>query len=311
MNGSVARYPDRWGSQPLVSVIIRTIGRASLRESIQSVLRQTYRPIELIIVNALPNHLPALPSAAALETQVVGGRKLTRPEAANMGLEAARGEWIIFLDDDDTFLPEHIASLVERLSASDGALVAYSATTLVDRKDASLGEIHLEFSRWVLFSLNYIQTGAALFSRQFVTEGLRFDESFECLQDWDFWIQLAQRTHFAFTRKATDHWSVFTGESGTEAELNRDPVRVKRYAELLTQKWAPLARRLSRQLRHHESMAERARKQGREALVEAHLKKIERIDSGPASRVGAGRSTSSLAFDLPSLAGIASLSARY
>jgi Glycosyl transferase family 2 len=267
---------------PLVSVIVRTTGRPSLSESVESVVRQTYRPIEVIVVNAGATNLPPIPAATDLDTQVIEGGPYNRPRAANVGLSAARGRWIAFLDDDDIFLPHHIESLVREVHASDGALVAYSATQCVDEKGRTEVNIEMEFDRLKLFAANYIQIGAALFSSILVAEGYRFDEGFECLQDWDFWIQLAQRTHFAYTALITNQWRAFSGASGCGMGQNFDGRRIGRFKQLLMQKWSPIRAALQRKVDHHNQVAHAAMRQGLPDKADAHMAIAERLLRGPA-----------------------------
>jgi glycosyltransferase involved in cell wall biosynthesis len=214
---------------PLVSVIVRTLGRPTLARSIASLSAQTYRPLEIVIVNAGATILIPPRTPPGVRCRVVDGGPYDRPQAANAGLAAASGEWLAFLDDDDAFLPTHIESLWRMATASDGALVAYSATQCLDehgRPDIVIGS---GFDRLKLFSMNYIQIGAALFAQSLVSQGCRFDEEFECMQDWDFWLQLAQRTHFVHTGEATNLWSAFGGGSGCGMGANTDSALQARY----------------------------------------------------------------------------------
>lgn len=105
-------------SAPLVSVIIPTYNRAAtLKRTIDSALAQTYRPLEVIVVDD--------GSADGTETvmrsygdrihgivQANGGPSAAR----NAGAKAAKGEWLAFLDSDDVWRPEKIARQVELVS---------------------------------------------------------------------------------------------------------------------------------------------------------------------------------------------------
>jgi len=287
---------------PLVSVIIRTIGRPSLAASVESVVRQGHRPIELVIVNAGGDRLPPLPGTDSLDVRVVNDGRLNRPRAANAGLSAAAGDWIIFLDDDDTFHPEHLESLLETLSRAPDALVAYSATECIDARGISLGALSGEFDRMRLLAQNYIQIGAALFSSRLVAEGYRFDESFESFQDWDFWIQLAQRTRFAFTARATNRWAVHAGGSGTGIGSNSDVDRQNRFGERLLRKWSSVAEQLRRKVRHHNALGERALQKGMAEQAQRHFAAAEAVVRGSPPRVRASamkRQLAPMAAEVP------------
>lgn len=93
----------------LVSVIVRSMGRRHLRAALTSISQQDHTPLEVIVVDATGGTHPPLPNIAWRDghtIRVVGGAaQLPRPHAANAGLLAARGQWLCFLDDDDTTIP--------------------------------------------------------------------------------------------------------------------------------------------------------------------------------------------------------------
>src|SRR5262245_52229549 len=98
------------GAPPLVSVIVRTLRRPELARALDCVAFQSYQPIEIVVVDAgdrgieMEKHGPAA-------VRVVRRGRLARAAAANAGLEAARGEWLAFLDEDDEIERTHIEQL--------------------------------------------------------------------------------------------------------------------------------------------------------------------------------------------------------
>lgn len=118
----------------LVSTIIPVFNRASLlREAVQSVLDQTYRPIEIIIVDDestddTPECIRELISANP-ETIRSARQKNSGPGAAReTGRLMAHGEFIQYLDSDDRLLPEKFARQVLALAEQPEAGVAYCYT---------------------------------------------------------------------------------------------------------------------------------------------------------------------------------------
>jgi glycosyltransferase involved in cell wall biosynthesis len=222
----------------LVSVIVRTVGRPELASALASLSGQIYRPIEAVVVNAAGTAL-AIPSTPGLQRRIVSdGRKLTRPQAANAGLAAARGEWISFLDEDDTIEPEHIALLVATATVST-TWVAYSQTRLVDPNGATVRLLGGgPFSREALLRSNYIAIHATLFNRAFIDAGVRFDESFAVFEDWDFWLSLSARGDFAFTGRPTAVYRAGSGASGAGSGANLDRELLLAHRERLMRKWS-------------------------------------------------------------------------
>ncbi len=185
---------------PLVSVIIRSMDRPSLAEALDSIALQTYPHIEVVVVNAKgPDHSKISEWCGNSPIRRVEmSEPLHRSHAANTGLLAAQGQYLIFLDDDDLFMPEHVATLVKALQEQPGTRCAYTGIRVdyyFDRQFVSTHQFNSSFDASRLWGRNYIPIHAMLFERSLVTEDhCRFDEHLEILEDWDFWIQLSQHT---------------------------------------------------------------------------------------------------------------------
>lgn len=229
---------------PLVSVVVRTLWRQTLPRALASIAAQTYRPLEIVLVDAAGSGR-SIARQADIPVRMVHRGRLARPRAANAGLEAASGSWIVMLDEDDEFLPTHVAQLVATAMVS-GAPVAYSQTRLVDARGNTLRVFGGPFNRAALLRSNYLHMSAVLFSRAFVDEGVRFDESLTVFEDWDLWLQLCARTEFAFSGQATAVYHAAEGQSGAGSGSNLDREVVLAQRERLLAKWGPSTRSFSR-----------------------------------------------------------------
>jgi glycosyltransferase involved in cell wall biosynthesis len=266
--------------QPLVSVLIRTLGRATLGRSIESALAQTHRPLEIVVVNAVAKPLPPLPPARDSEIRIVEGGPYDRPRAANAALANATGDWLIFLDDDDTYTPTHVEWLLAAAQASGGARVAYSATACVEPDGKTSLVIGGPFHRLQLFTANYLSISAALFHKSLPAAGARFDESFACLEDWDFMIQLAQLTYFIYTGRPTNHWYAHAGESGAGLGPNKREDVTRPFRDRVVGKWAAAAGELREKVRRHESAAREAMARGETRDLDRHRAELVRLIKG-------------------------------
>ena len=104
-------------SRPLVSVVIPVFnGEAFLAEAIESARSQTYKPIELVVVDDGSSD-ESTSIASRTDVQVIRQSHRGVSAACNAGLAAARGELITFLDADDVWPPERIALQAARLEA--------------------------------------------------------------------------------------------------------------------------------------------------------------------------------------------------
>ncbi len=187
------------GKDKLVSVICRTVGRATLANTLDSLARQNHPTLEVILVDAGGTNLEdKIPPDFLHQIKHVGsGTTLSRPEAANLGLESSSGEYLLFLDDDDWIAAEHISNLVTTLIDNSKVIVAYSSTAKVTEQ----GELtdlafNQDYDPVLLMRDNYIPIHAALFRRSVLEQGCRFDPELEIYEDWDFWLQLTQLGNF-------------------------------------------------------------------------------------------------------------------
>ena len=190
----------------LVTVIIRTKDRPELLDrALASVVAQTHRPLEVLVVNdglydvtqQCLRHTGDLLGLRVVPAAAPGGRV----SAANTGLLQAGGDAVIFLDDDDWFYPDHVSKLASALLQHPGEALAYTGVEC-RRADPASGELQTEhvfnqdFEHAFLLIRNFIPMHAALFRRSLLDDATRFDAQLDYYEDWDFWLQLARKTSF-------------------------------------------------------------------------------------------------------------------
>src|SRR3982074_3555445 len=106
-NGSVV-------NTPLVSVIVPVYnGERFLAETLQSIINQQYRPLELIVIDDGSTDQTARIATSVSEVRYFYQRNQGVANARNAGLAAARGELIAFLDADDLWQPNKLSLQVE------------------------------------------------------------------------------------------------------------------------------------------------------------------------------------------------------
>jgi glycosyltransferase involved in cell wall biosynthesis len=120
-------------ARALVSIYMPTRDRVELlRVAVDSVLAQTYRPIELIVVNdgssdGTREYLDALVATNDSVRAIHHDKPLGAPRARNEAIYAARGEWVTGLDDDDAFEPHRIEALLQYALLLEKAGAKFSA----------------------------------------------------------------------------------------------------------------------------------------------------------------------------------------
>ena len=233
--------PDLIQTPVLVSIIIRSMDRTTLIETLASVALQTCDGIEVILVNAkggthsrVTDHFNRFPVRFVNQ----GGASLTRPEAANAGLDGATGQYLAFLDDDDALDPDHVSGLLTAAQAEGGEAVVYAGVRCIERGDEAqkitrIFGAPLESTAQLLAG-NFIPIHAPLFPSH-LRQHARYDETLTTYEDWDFWLQLAERTRFVYTHKVTATY--FTGGTSGVSPQEPDMDAVRLATRVLFSKW--------------------------------------------------------------------------
>lgn len=238
------------GAPPLVTVIVRTMGRTELTEALASIARQTYPNVEVVAVDARgTGELGLGDQCGRFPLRVIGsGGRLLRAAAANAGLDAARGRFVTFLDEDDFIDPTHIENLARALLSHPQFLASYSGLRVYNERGVVAWIYHVYYSREHLMKRNYLNPQVVLLSRELLDKGCRFDERFNILEDWDFSLQVSQHTAFLRVDSVTGNWRAWLGQSGAGAAGNYDAAKFAEAEQLLKKKWADTAARLKAEI---------------------------------------------------------------
>lgn len=191
-------------AEPLVSVVLPTYNRpATLSRAMQSVLRQTCRDLELIVVDDCS---PQDPEEAVLRVAEGDGRvRYVRREtnggpaaARNTGLALARGRYVAFQDSDDEWLAAKLDRQLEVLEAA-GEGVALCVSGYYVQAPSYAYRIYYLGARNLLFPTDlrrqalenfYFPTPTWLVRRKALQASGFFDEELRCWEDWELAIRL-------------------------------------------------------------------------------------------------------------------------
>ena len=222
---------------PLVSILIRSMDRPTLDRAITSAVSQTWPNVEVVVIAACGSVHRALPSPQNCRDirLIIRDGKLPRPEAANVALESARGEWLNFLDDDDELMPTHVETL---MNARGDARIVYSRAQVRDRNGNATGFCGVAFLPSRFRYDTPTVPNAMMFHRSLVDEGARFDPAFSIYEDHDFFINLAARAPMRFVDEETCIWNAHDGESGLGHGANSGVARRGELSERIRTKWA-------------------------------------------------------------------------
>jgi hypothetical protein len=216
------------------------MNRQELSDALDSLVEQHYCNLEVVIVDAEGTGAVEISSWDGLLNLniVTTGAQLARSAAANWGLRQARGDYVIFLDDDDWFLPDHIQTLLAAIEHRPGVRAVYSGVECRRQLDNGhwefLKTFNEPFDATRLLFENYIPIHAVLFERKLTEEGIVFDEKFDVFEDWDFWLQLSSLTEFAHVDQVTAVYRI--ADTSGFGFQDREG-RAQRGLEALLEKW--------------------------------------------------------------------------
>lgn len=194
-----------------VSVVIPTTGRPSLSRAVASVLNQTHPPVEvLVVLDSGPYTVPVLPLAEDQRVRVLynGGANRGASASRQLGVEAAGGDLVALLDDDDWFEPDKLAVQVAeyRRLATQSEHVIVACRVLHRRQDGTLLAAAprkvLQPRRSVgdyLFTQRGLRPGATALSSSMLLFDralgllLPFDSALPIHEEWDWLLRASKR----------------------------------------------------------------------------------------------------------------------
>lgn len=193
--------------KPTVSVVIPTYNRANLiSRAIQSVLNQTYKDFEIIVVD----------DASKDDTEIVVNNfnddriiyiqhEINKGGGAsrNTGIKEAQGDYIGLLDDDDEWLPEKLEKqMIKFQHSSEKVGLIYSGFYFVlEKNDKIMSEVCPTLRGNVYVDLLkdcILGSPTPLIKRSCFQKAGFFDEELPGCQDWDMWIRISKYYEFDF-----------------------------------------------------------------------------------------------------------------
>lgn len=199
-------------SAPSFSVVVAAYEAAPrIAGLVDAVLAQTYSDLELLVVDDGSTD----DTAERVETAAGGDRRVSvirqinagTVAARNAGIEASGGTHICFCDDDDLWLPSHLARTAEAIGGDPRVGLCHGDAWIVDLESsrASTASSLDRFTRAIrqlppnlgpgeaeraLLRVNFVTTCSATVSRRALEEVGPLDPSIRGADDWDLWLRI-------------------------------------------------------------------------------------------------------------------------
>jgi len=185
-----------------VSIIIPTKSRPKLLErAVYSVLKQNYQNWELFIIN--DSEIKISNDFSDPRIQITNNNNQPGANGArNTGINLAKGKYIAFLDDDDTWRQDKLLKQVEIMNTTKSILCYTGKNIIIQKENISFKQYSYKtcfISPKITLQLhNYIGTTSSVIIRSDVfNDIIKFDEEINSLQDYDLYLKLVDKGEIA------------------------------------------------------------------------------------------------------------------
>ena len=208
-------HAGRSAFDALVSIVVPTFNAARfLRTTLDSLLAQTHRALEVIVVDdQSTDETCAIVASYGNRIRLVRQANAGVCSARNRGAAEAHGRFVCFCDHDDYWYPEKVAQQIAAFARDPDLGVVYSrfirwdedrdghfpAPTDVERPQHG-DRLDAEESGWIYHRLLldcWVLTSSAMIRADVLRECGVFDEALPYGEDWDLWLRISRRYRFA------------------------------------------------------------------------------------------------------------------
>lgn len=218
-------------NQPLVTIITATYNADKyLEETIQSVLNQTYKNIEYIIIDGgskdkttdiIKNHEEKI-------SYWISEKDRGIYDAWNKGLKKVKGDWVAFLGADDVLLPEAIEKYIQKVNSSPREIEYISSKVTLCDNDKNPIRVKGNLWDWKVFKryMNVAHVGS-LHHKSLFENGNNFSLEYKISSDYEFLLRRKQKLKAAFLDEITAYMRVGGVSSGNINKMLWDVCRIK------------------------------------------------------------------------------------
>lgn len=166
-----------------------------LRRTLQSLIEQTYQDFQVVIVSDSSAHVPPYQELLALQGRYMYLLRSGVPgpaESRNLGVTLAQTPYVMFLDDDDIYEPDHLASLARHIGSAQPELLFTDFKIRHEDRATFPPVTHATESHSIanvdaasVYVLNRIPNNCLVYRRD-VLAGVRHPTDMRIYEDWDF-----------------------------------------------------------------------------------------------------------------------------
>jgi glycosyltransferase involved in cell wall biosynthesis len=223
---------------PKVSVIVPAYNQAHfLEKALESLLAQTFRDYEIIVVDdGSTDRTPEIAAHFQERIRYIRQENKGLAGARNTGIVAAQGEWIGLLDSDDEWKPNYLETMVALADENPDGVVFYCLAQSVDVDGNPLpqivgGPVQTPDELYpAMVRANFIIPSTVLMKTEAIKKAGLFDGALRSCEDWDLWLRLLPEQKFLGLNDCLVRYRIH-GSS-----LSTDPSGMQRAARMVIEK---------------------------------------------------------------------------
>lgn len=261
-----------------VSIVLPVYNGANhIANSINSIINQTYRNWELIIVNdcSTDKTLQICNEFTHNDNRIKlfsNEKNLKLPNSLNIGFEVATGDYYTWTSDDNMYKPNAIETLVHAMEQYPDAVMVYADYTSIDADGEILYEVKLQEPQYIV--TGNVFGACFLYKAEIAKRVGKYDANLFLAEDYDYWMRIYR---FGRIIHITDNLYLYRHHECSLSETKKDLIQEQTY-KALEKNFLPLyvdAKKNQLDYSFFDQMLER----GHEHLEETKALLIE-FDSG-------------------------------
>jgi glycosyltransferase involved in cell wall biosynthesis len=205
---------------PLVSVVIAAYNMADyLPLAVQSVLAQTYQPVEVVVVDdGSTDHTAEAMAPLLGDSRVVYVKQKNGGQAVakNRGIQESRARYVAFLDADDLWTADKLELQMPLLLKSPAVGVVYSRVGYIDEHGSDTGVADNELFRGrisgPMLIRNFIGFGTSVVKKECFERLGSFNEAMKMGIDYDLWLRFSTQYEFEYVDKPLLRYRIWAGQ---------------------------------------------------------------------------------------------------
>ncbi len=191
----------------MVTIVLPTYnGEKYIRKSIESVIAQTYKEWELIVIDDCSvDHTNQIVQEYVEKDHRIklfkNTQNLRLPSSLNVGFKKSKGKYLTWTSDDNLFKPEALETLRNRLRDNPKSGLVFSDMDYIDSQGRIIGHTPKVFSTDEIYYRNIV--GASFMYTRDVYQSIGdYNNQKFLVEDYDYWLRIARKFHIQYVEKS-------------------------------------------------------------------------------------------------------------